>query len=158
MLFHVGSCVTRKGKGAFPSPKYDGCSRGDGGDEGFWRSGKITHISKAGKWNGRMLPKLYFVQFDGQSCGTGVIEEHLSPESMTAGESTEEAAEPRALRRWDRVTVTTLGMEPKEGVVTQLWDESVGARTSGRYGLSKFHVEFSDGNSGWFYDTDITRC
>ncbi len=62
---------------------------------------------------------------------------------------------PFTFRVGERVTVTTLGAEPKDGTVTELWANSRAAHVSGHFGLDKYAVRFYDGGSGWFYGSDI---
>ncbi len=62
---------------------------------------------------------------------------------------------PFTFRVGERVTVTTLGSEPQDGTVTELWANSRAAHMSGHLSLDKYYVSFSNGGSGCFYGCDI---
>jgi hypothetical protein len=143
-MFKIGNRVKRVGKGAYPA-KYDKFDRPDDSGQGFGLIGTITFVSEEGEWppgSSRTLPKMYFVQFQGWTGSIGIIEEHLTTDFLEVGNS---------------VTVTTTGSEPKSGKIVELWAGSDLERTTGHFGLDKYHVLFYDGCSGWFYCSDIRK-
>ena len=143
-MFKVGDRVKRVASEAYPS-KYDGLVKPDNSGQGHGLIGVIISISEGDAWplgSGRIFPKLYFVQFQGRTGGLGLIEEHLMLLPFVVG---------------DRVTVQTVGSEPKDGTIVELWAGSNLERTTGQTGLDKYHVHFNDGCDGWFYGSDIRK-
>ena len=143
-MLTVGDRVKRVGKGVYPS-KYDKFAKPDELGQGYGLMGTITSVSDEGEWppgSGRILPKLYVVQFQGWTGSVGIIKEHLMIVPFVAG---------------DRVTVQTTGSEPKDGTIVGLWAGSDLERTTGITGLDKYHVRFYDDCSGWFYGSDIRK-
>ena len=143
-MFKVGDTVKRIGKGL-----YDGLAKPDDLGEGYGLIGIVDRICEQEEWppkSGRILPKLYFVKFDSFTFQIGIIEEHLILVHLAD-----------VLRVNDRVIVQTYGCVLKDGYITKLWAGSHEEKTSGRYGLDKYFVQFYDGNNGWFYGCDISK-
>lgn len=142
-MFKVGDRVKRVGKGVYPA-KYDGLARPDDSGQGYGLIGTIVFVSEQGEWppgSGKVMPTLYFVQFQGFTGSIGIIAEHLMAVSLLGNERV-------PFMVGDRVTVATTGSEPKDGTIVELWAGS---------GLDKYHVRFGNSNSGWFYGCDIRK-
>jgi len=149
--FSIGDRVRRIAKGFYPSPKYDFYARPDDRGEGFGQTGTIIDIKEPHRWppgSSRLLPKLYFVSFDGFPVGTsiGIIEEHLQLVSSRyfTGMVKYDVGE--------MVVVHTLGSQP---VVGKIIDICKGTRTA--FGLTKYRVIFPSGLGNWYYENEISR-
>lgn len=99
-----------------------------------------------------IVPRVYFIQFCCSNHKVGMIDGQFSLDTNPQiGDTT------CKFKIGDNVTVQTIGNSPKDGYITKLWAGSSEEKTSGRYGLDKYHVQFYDGNNGWFYGCDISK-
>jgi hypothetical protein len=142
--FKIGDRVKRISKKEYDSLKY---SIIDDIDEGYLHTGTIIHISEEGYWppgnTTRLLPKLYFVNFNGNIGGVGIIKEQL-----------ELVIDDKNLKIGDNVIIDIVG---KNGIITKLWKGSDLEKKSGHYDLDKYFVKFDDMNSGWYYKNNIVK-
>lgn len=116
-------------------------------DEGYLQTGTIIHISEEGYWppdnTSNLLPKLYFINFDGNIGGVGIIKEQL-----------ELVIDDSNLKIGDNVIIDIV---KKNGIITKLWKGSDLEKKSGHYGLDKYFVKFDEINCGWYYKSNIIK-